>query len=65
MVGGRLSVLTDKIQLEDLMAEWVLQEGDAFTQKRFFDEFFAVGVIPTVLTRWEMTGIRDPLLDIN
>ena len=63
--GYGTSYLTGKIQIEDLMSEWALQEGDAFTQKRFFDEFFAVGVIPVVLTRWEMTGIRDPLLDVN
>ena len=33
-----------------------IQEGDDFTIKRFFDAFYGAGVIPIVLTRWEMTG---------
>lgn len=31
--------------------------------QRFFDAFFAAGVIPVVLTRREMTGTRDELLN--
>ena len=54
--GYGTSYLTGKIQIEELMGEWALQEGDAFTMQRFFDAFFASGVIPTVLVRWEMTG---------
>ncbi len=57
--GYGTSYLTGKIQIEELMAEWALQEGDAFTIKRFFDEFFATGIIPVSLVRWEMTGNRD------
>ena len=45
------------------MAEWAIREGNDFTLKRFFDAFFAAGVIPVVLTRWEMTGTRDELLN--
>ena len=61
--GYGTSYLTGKIQIEELMAEWAIQEGDDFTMKRFFDAFFAAGVIPVVLTRWEMTGTRDELLN--
>lgn len=60
--GYGTSYLTGKIQIEELMAEYALVEGDAFTMKRFFDGFFDAGVIPTVLTRWEMTGTKDPIL---
>ena len=60
--GYGTSYLTGKIQIEELMAEWALQQGPGFTVQRFFDGFFAAGVIPVVLTRWEMTGSVDELL---
>ena len=60
--GYGTSYLTGKIQIEELMGEWALQEGDAFAMQRFFDSFFASGVIPVVLTRWEMTGRVDEVL---
>ena len=63
--GYGTSYLTGKIEIEELMAEWAIQEGGDFTMRRFFDAFFAAGVIPVVLTRWEMTGTRDELLDTN
>lgn len=58
--GYGTSYLTGKIQIEELMGEWALQQGPAFSVQRFFDGFFAAGVIPVVLTRWEMTGNRPP-----
>lgn len=61
--GYGTSYLTGKIEIEQLMSEWALQEGDAFTLQRFFDTFFASGVIPVTLVRWEMTGERDEVLD--
>jgi hypothetical protein len=61
--GYGTSYLSGKIQIEELMAERALQQGDAFTVGGFFDDFFAAGVIPTVLTRWELTGEKDPILD--
>ena len=60
--GYGTSYLTGKIQIEELMADFALQEGDDFTVGRFFDGFFDAGVIPVVLTRWEMTGEMDPIL---
>ena len=60
--GYGTSYLTGKVEIEELMGAWALQEGDAFTMQRFFDEFFASGVIPVVLTRWEMTGEVDEVL---
>lgn len=61
--GYGTSYLSGKIQIEELLAERALQEGEDFSVGRFFDDFFDVGVIPIVLSRWEMTGERDPILD--
>lgn len=61
--GYGTSYLTGKIQIEELMAERALQAGDAFTVGGFFDDFFDSGVIPVALTRWEMTGTREAILD--
>jgi len=61
--GYGTSYLTGKIQIEELMAEEALEKGDAFTVKAFFNDFFDAGVIPTVLTRWEMTGVKHPILE--
>lgn len=61
--GYGTSYLSGKIQIEELLAEHALQEGDDFTLRAFFDDFFASGIIPTVLVRWEMVGERDPILD--
>ncbi len=54
--GYGSTYLMGKLQLERLMAERAKQLGDAFTVKRFFDEFTASGIIPISLIRWEMTG---------
>jgi len=63
--GYGTSYVAGKIQIEELLAEEALQNGDDFTIKEFFDDFYSAGVIPTVLVRWEMTGERHPILDIG
>ena len=63
--GYGTSYVTGKIQIEELMSEYAIQEGDDFTVKRFFDAFYGAGVIPIVLTRWEMIGEKDPILEVN
>ena len=60
--GYGTSYVTGKIQIEELLAEFAIQEGEEFSVKRFFDAFYDVGVIPIVLTRWEMTGEKDAIL---
>lgn len=47
-----------KVQLEHLMAVRCEQQGDAFTLKGFFDEYFNLGTIPASLIHWQMTGRR-------
>jgi uncharacterized protein (DUF885 family) len=61
--GYGTSYVAGKVQIEELLAEVALQDGADFTVKDFFDRFYATGVIPVVLTRWEMTGERHPILD--
>ena len=61
--GYGTSYLTGKALIEELLAERALQLGDEFVLKDVMEEFFAAGVIPVSLIRWEMTGSRDPVLD--
>ena len=61
--GYGTSYLSGKIQLEEIMGERAIQLGSDFSIGRFFDEFFETGVIPMTLTRWEMTGTKDPILN--
>lgn len=63
--GYGTSYVAGKIQIEQLLAEEALQDGEDFTIKRFFDDFYSAGVIPTVLVHWEMTGEKHPILDIG
>ncbi len=51
------SYLIGKTQIEQLMAERRRQLGDAFTLKRFMEEFDAAGLIPVSLLHWELTGM--------
>ncbi len=62
--GYGTSYITGKIEIEQLMGEWALQQGPGFSITRYFDGFFAAGVIPVVLTRWEMTGDKHALLEV-
>lgn len=54
--GYETSYIIGKIEIEQLMAERALALGDDFSVRGFFDEFYATGVIPVSLARWELTG---------
>jgi uncharacterized protein DUF885 len=56
--GYGTSYVTGKYEIDELIKERAHQLGDAFTLRRFFDEFNAAGVIPIPLIRWQMTGQR-------
>ncbi|MCZ6915355.1 MAG: DUF885 family protein, partial [Gemmatimonadetes bacterium] len=62
--GYGTSYIMGKLEIEKLMAERAIQLGDEFTIKRFFDEFFATGVIPVSLVRWQLTGNKDSILEV-
>jgi len=59
--GYGSSYVTGKIQFERLLADRARQLGDAFTLKSFLDTYFASGMIPASLIRWEMTGLDDEI----
>ncbi|MDG2534187.1 DUF885 family protein [Sphingomonas sp. HITSZ_GF] len=48
-----------KVELEKLLSDVAMQEGDKFDIKSFHDRFRAAGSIPISLIRWEMTGKDD------
>ncbi len=56
--GYGTSYLTGKALVESLLAERASQQGDAFTLQGFLDEFFARGLVPVSLIRWELVGRR-------
>jgi len=56
------SYVIGKIQIEALLAARKRQLGDAFTMKKFMDDFNAVGMIPASLVHWEMVGEKPPHL---
>jgi hypothetical protein len=50
------SYVIGKIETDRLITERRRQLGDAFTMRRFLDEFNAAGLVPISLLRWELTG---------
>ena len=56
--GYGSSYVTGKYLVDQLIKDRAHQLGDAFTLKRFLDEFNAAGVIPVSLIRWQLTGVR-------
>jgi len=49
--------LIGKMQLEMAIAARRKKEGDAFSMRRFMDDFNAAGLVPASLLRWELTGV--------
>jgi hypothetical protein len=56
--GYGTSYVTGKYLIEEIIKDRSHQLGDAFTLRRFFDEFNGAGVIPVSLIRWQLTGQR-------
>ncbi len=63
--GYGTSYVVGKLQIEELLAEAALLDGPDFSVKGFFDRFYGAGVIPITLVRWELTGQKDPVLDLR
>ena len=57
--GYGIGYYMGKVELEKLMAEVAIAEGERFDIKAFHDRFRAAGSIPISLIRWEMTGKDD------
>ena len=54
--GYGTSYVTGKYLIDELIKDRAQQMGEAFTLRKFFDEFNAAGVIPVTLIRRQMTG---------
>ncbi|HJR60121.1 MAG TPA: DUF885 family protein [Vicinamibacterales bacterium] len=54
--GYGTSYVTGKHLIDELIKDRARQLGDAFTLRRFFDEFNAAGLIPVSLIRLQLTG---------
>jgi hypothetical protein len=59
--GYGTSYVVGKNQFERLLADVARQKGGEFRIKAFFDDYFARGIIPASLIRWEMTGLDDEM----
>jgi len=59
--GYGMGYLMGKVQLDKLLADYSRLQGKEFSLKRFFDDFFAAGMAPVSLIRWEMTGQEDEI----
>ncbi len=63
--GYGSSYITGKYLLEETLASYSQQkeeQGKEFKLKDFFDELNAIGNIPIALSRWQMTGLKYPVL---
>lgn len=60
--GYGSSYVTGKLDIDRLIAEYARQREGKFKLKSFMGEFNNVGIIPTSLVYWQMTGSRQ-LLD--
>ena len=58
--GYGTSYVTGKSLIDELIKDRSHQLGEAFTLRRFFDEFNDAGVIPVSLIRWQLTGLQPP-----
>lgn len=56
--GYGIGYYIGKVQLEALLAERAMEQGEAFDLKQFHVDFLASGMVPIALIRWEMLG-RD------
>jgi hypothetical protein len=54
--------LIGSVQLQKLIADRGKQLGDKFILKDCMDAFYASGMIPISLIRWEITGLDDEIL---
>ena len=59
--GWHMGMVIGKKQIMDLIADRAAQLGADFNLRETMDEFFAAGMIPIALTRWEMTGLDDEM----
>jgi uncharacterized protein (DUF885 family) len=55
------SYMMGKLEAEQLLSDYAKKMGTAFSMRHFMDDFTAVGLIPTSLVRWQMTGLDNDI----
>ncbi len=63
--GHATIYITGKNEFERLLTDRAIQLGDAFNLQQFMDGFFATGMIPISLARWEITGFYDEIIKLQ
>jgi hypothetical protein len=64
--GYGTAYVTGKFLLEDTLRDYAKQvelAGEEFNLRDFFDRLNRIDSIPISLGRWELTGVKDPILD--
>jgi hypothetical protein len=51
-----MGMVIGKLAMNQIIAEKIRQQGNDFSYKGFFKEYFAAGIIPMALIRWQLTG---------
>jgi Bacterial protein of unknown function (DUF885) len=57
--GYGMNYIAGKQQIEELLSQRAQKLGDKFQLGQFHDEFLAAGMIPVILTQWEMVGVDE------
>lgn len=57
--GQAMTYQVGKLQIEKLLAETRLRQGEAFSLRRFNDTLWLNGNVPLTLQRWELLGLDD------
>jgi uncharacterized protein (DUF885 family) len=59
--GYGLGYLIGKLQMDQLISDYIDLKGDAFEIGEFYQNFLHRGRLPIALLRWEMTGLDDEM----
>lgn len=59
--GYGLGYLIGKVQMDQLISDYIDLKGDAFEIGEFYQNFLHRGRLPIALLRWEMTGLDDEM----
>lgn len=63
--GHATTYINGKNEIERTMTDVAIQQGEDFKMRDFFDSFFASGMIPPSLARWEITGLDDEIRQLT
>jgi uncharacterized protein (DUF885 family) len=54
-----------KLQIERMLAERRLQQGDKFTPRAFHNYVWSIGNVPLSLQRWDLLGLDDDVKKVD